>query len=88
MSRRPSTQGKCGNQNRRPCNQEAFFRKICIDEEREVRVECQPSYEALSDIETQGNALNWAERAKEKDEVQTFSRVETLAEGLNLVHLG
>ncbi len=27
-------------------------------------------------------------QAKEKDEVQTFSRVETLVEGLNLAHLG
>lgn len=78
---------RCDNQNRRLCNQ-AFFRKIFIDEDREVRVEYQPSYEALCDIETQGNALNWAEQAKKKDEVQTFSRVETLVEGLNLVHMG
>lgn len=78
---------RCDNQNRRLCNQ-AFFRKIFIDEEREVRVEYQPSYEALCDIETQGNALNWAEQAKKKDEVQTFSRVETLVEGLNLAHMG
>lgn len=78
---------RCDNQNRRLCNQ-AFFRKIFIDEDREVRVEYQPSYEALCDIETQGNALNWAEQAKKKDEVQTFSRVETLVEGLNLAHMG
>ncbi len=56
---------RCDNQNRRLCNQ-AFFRKIFIDEDREVRVEYQPSYEALCDIETQGNALNWAEQAKKK----------------------
>ena len=78
---------RCDNQNRRLCNQ-AFFRKIFIDEDREVRVEYQPSYEALCDIETQGNALNWAEQAKKKDEAQTFSRVETLVEGLNLAHMG
>lgn len=78
---------RCDNQNRRLCNQ-AFFRKIFIDQDREVRVEYQPSYEALCDIEIQGNALNWAEQAKKKDEVQTFSRVETLVEGLNLAHMG
>ena len=78
---------RCDNQNRRLCNQ-AFFRKIFIDEDREVKVEYQPSYEALCDVQSQANALNWAATAKKKDEVQTFSRVETLVEGLNLAHMG
>ena len=34
------------------------------------------------------NTFNWAEQAKKKDEVQTFSRVETLVEGLNLATMG
>ena len=77
---------RCDNQNRRLRNQ-AFLRKIFIDEDREVKVEYQPSYEALCDVQSQANALNWAAVAKKKDEVQTFSRVETLVEGLNLAHM-
>lgn len=77
----------CDNQNRRLCNQ-AFFRKIFIDEDREVKVEYQPSYESLCDVQAQANALNWAAQTKKKDEAQTFSRVETLVENLNLAHMG
>lgn len=78
---------RCDNQNRRLCNQ-AFFRKIFIDEDREVKVEYQPSYGALCDVQSQANALNWAEQAKKKDEVQTSTRVVSLVEGLNLAHMG
>ena len=68
--------------NRRLCNQ-AFFHRIFIEEEGDVRVE----YET-PDTEEQMNALNWAAEAKKKGEVQPGQRVETLVEGLNLSHLG
>ncbi len=78
---------RCDNQNRRICNQ-AFFRKIFIDEDREVKAEYQLPFDALCDAQHQGNALNWAIESKKKDEVQTSARVVTLVEGLNLAHLG
>lgn len=78
---------RCDNQNRRLCNQ-AFFRKIFIDEDRTVRVDYQAPYDALCDVRAQGNALNWAAEATKNGEVQTSTRVVTLVEGLNLSHLG
>ncbi|HRA09880.1 MAG TPA: hypothetical protein PKV54_10125, partial [Microbacteriaceae bacterium] len=73
--------------NRRLCNQ-AFFHRIFIEEEGDVRVECETPFGELCDTEEQMNALNWAPEAKKQGEVQTGQRVITLVEGLNLSHLG
>ena len=73
--------------NRRLCNQ-AFFHRIFIEEEGDVRVEYETPFGALCDTEEQMNALNWAAEAKKKGEVQPGQRVVTLVEGLNLSHLG
>lgn len=56
---------RCDNQNRRLCNQ-AFFRKIFIDEDRTVRVDYQAPFDALCDVRQQGNALNWAAEGTQK----------------------
>ena len=73
--------------NRRLCNQ-AFFHRIFIEEDGDVRVEYERPFGSLCDTEEQMNALNWAAEAKKKGEVQTGQRVVTLVEGLNLSHLG
>ena len=73
--------------NRRLCNQ-AFFHRIFIEEDGDVRVEYERPFGSLCDTEEQMNALNWAAEAKKKGEAQTGQRVETLVEGLNLSHLG
>ncbi len=73
--------------NRRLCNQ-AFFHRIFIEEEGDVRVEYERPFGSLCDTEEQMNALNWAAEAKKKGEVQPGQRVVTLVEGLNLSHLG
>ena len=73
--------------NKRLCNQ-AFFHRIFIEEEGDVRVEYETPFGALCDTEEQMNALNWAAEAKKQGEVQTGQRVVTLVEGLNLSHLG
>lgn len=78
---------RCDNLNRRLCNQ-AFFRKIFIDEDRTVRVDYQAPYDALCDVRAQGNALNWAAEATKNGEVQTSTRVVSLVEGLNLATMG
>ncbi len=73
--------------NRRLCNQ-AFFHRIFIQEDGDVRVEYERPFGSLCDTEEQMNALNWATEAKKKGEAQTGLRVVTLVEGLNLSHLG
>ena len=73
--------------NRRLCNQ-AFFHRIFIQEDGDVRVEYERPFGSLCDTEEQMNALNWAAEAKKKGEAQPGQRVETLVEGLNLSHLG
>ena len=73
--------------NRRLCNQ-AFFHRIFIEEDGDVRVEYERPFGSLCDTEEQMNALNWAAEAKKKGEAQTGQRVVTLVEGLNLSHLG
>ena len=90
--------GRCDDANRRICNQ-AFFRKIFIDEDGEARAEYQRPYGSLCDAEQQANALNWAAAANEaaaaetgaktkKGEAQTFARLDNLVEGLNLTTMG
>ncbi|PPH37208.1 recombinase family protein [Rathayibacter sp. AY1E3] len=82
---------RCDDANRRLCNQ-TFFTRIFIDEDRETRVEYERPFGSLCNAEEQANALNWAAAAcsgkKKSGEVQTFARVETLVEGLNLTTSG
>lgn len=82
---------RCDDANRRLCNQ-AFFTRIFIDEARETRVDYERPFGSLCNAEEQANALNWAAAAgagkKKSGEVQTFARVETLVEGLNLTTSG
>ena len=66
--------------NRRLCNQ-AFFHRIFIEEDGDVRVEYERPFGSLCDTEEQMNALNWAAEAKKKGEVRTGQRVVTLVEG-------
>lgn len=51
---------RCDDTNRRLCNQ-AFFTKVYVEEDDELRVEYQRPYEMLLDPEINGNALNWAQ---------------------------
>lgn len=54
---------RCDDTNRRLCNQ-AFFTKVYVEEDDELRVEYQRPYEMLLDPEINGNALNWAQDGK------------------------
>ena len=51
---------RCDDTNRRLRNQ-AFFTKVYVEEDDELRVEYQRPYEMLLDPEVSGNALNWAQ---------------------------
>lgn len=50
---------RCDDTNRRLCNQ-AFFTKVYIDEDNELRVEHNRPFEMLLDPEVNANALIWA----------------------------
>ncbi|WP_436327144.1 recombinase family protein [Brevibacterium sp. FAM 27836] len=54
---------RCDDTNRRLCNQ-AFFTKVYVEEDDELRVEYQRPYEMLLDPKINGNALNWAQDSK------------------------
>ena len=47
---------RCNNANRCLCSQ-AFFTRICIDEDEQLRVQSNESFEMLLDPETNANAL-------------------------------
>lgn len=51
---------RCDDANRRLCNQ-AFFTKVYIDEDNELRVENKRPFETLLDPEVNANALNWTQ---------------------------
>ncbi len=53
---------RCDDPNRRLCNQ-AFFTKVYIEEDDELRVENNRPFEMLLDPEVNANALNWAQNA-------------------------
>ena len=53
---------RCDDANRRLCNQ-AFFTKVYIEEDDELRVENNRPFEMLLDPEVNANALNWAQNA-------------------------
>ncbi len=50
---------RCDDTNRRLCNQ-AFFTKVFIDEDNELRVEHNRPFEMLLDPQINANALTWA----------------------------
>lgn len=76
---------------RRLCNQ-ALFNRIFIDEDGEVRPQFGSPFGTLCNDELQANALNWAALAsdeeKQKGHPRTGARVASVAESLNLNHLG
>ncbi len=51
---------RCDDANRRLCNQ-AFFTKVYIDEDDQLRVENSRPFEMLLDPEVNANALNWTQ---------------------------
>ncbi len=51
---------RCDDTNRRLCNQ-AFFTKVYIDEDDQLRVENNRPFEMLLDPEVNANALNWTQ---------------------------
>lgn len=50
---------RCDDANRRLCNQ-AFFTKVYVDEDDELRVENNRPFEMLLDPDISANALTWA----------------------------
>lgn len=51
---------RCDDANRRLCNQ-AFFTKVYIDEDDQLRVENNRPFEMLLDPEVIASALNWSQ---------------------------
>lgn len=64
---------RCDNANRRLCNQ-AFFTKIYIDEDDQLRVENNRPFEMLLDPQINANALTWAQDSNK-------ARTETIDDG-------
>ena len=64
---------RCDNANRRLCNQ-AFFIKIYIDEDDQLRVENNRPFEMLLDPQINANALTWAQDSNK-------ARTETIQDG-------
>ncbi len=71
---------RCDDANRRLCNQ-AFFTKVYIDEDDELRVENNRPFEMLLDPEINANALTWAENA---DKTRTTTN-DSVGKGSSLV---
>ena len=78
---------RCDDANRRLCNQ-AFFTKIYIEEEGEVRVDYARPFDALTNREVQEDALTWVENARNENEVQTPTEDGSSVKGSHLAHLG
>ncbi|MFC5274106.1 recombinase zinc beta ribbon domain-containing protein [Brachybacterium sacelli] len=71
---------RCDDANRRLCNQ-AFFTKVYIDEDDELRVENNRPFEMLLDPEINANALTWAEN---EDKARTTAN-DSVGKGSSLV---
>ena len=71
---------RCDDTNRRLCNQ-AFFTKVFIDEDNELRVEHNRPFEMLLDPQVNANALTWAADA---DNARTSTNV-SVGKGSSLV---
>ncbi|MEZ4588681.1 MAG: recombinase family protein [Gemmatimonadales bacterium] len=72
---------RCDDVNRRLCNQ-AFFTKVYIDEDNEVRAENERPYDMLLDPQVNADALTWAANA---DKARTPTQ-HPLGQGSSLVH--
>ncbi len=64
---------RCDNANRCLCGQ-AFFTRICIDGDEQLRVQNNRSFEMLLDPGTTANALTWAQDSNK-------ARTETIDDG-------
>ena len=71
---------RCDDTNRRLCNQ-AFFTKVYIDEDDELRVEHNRPFEMLLDPQVNANALTWL---AEDDKARTSTNID-VGKGSNLV---
>src|SRR5690606_14445471 len=71
---------RCDDANRRLCNQ-AFFTKVYIDEDNELRVENNRPFEMLLDPEVNANALNWTQNG---DKARTPAN-DSIGKGSSLV---
>jgi site-specific DNA recombinase len=78
---------RCDDANRRLCNQ-AFFTKIYIEEEGEVRADYARPFDALTSREVQADALTWAQTARNENEVRTPTEDGSSVKGSHLAHLG
>ena len=75
-----SIYARCNDTNRRLCNQ-AFFTKVYVDEDDELRVENNRPFEMLLDPQVNANALTWASDA---DKARTSTNV-SVGKGSSLV---
>jgi hypothetical protein len=87
LERAADIYARCDDANRRLCNQ-AFFTRIYIEEEGEVRADYARPFDALTSREVQADALTWAENARNENEVRTPTEDGSSVEGSHLVHLG
>ena len=71
---------RCDDANRRLCNQ-AFFTKVYVDEDDELRIENARPFEMLLDPEVNANALTWAADA---DKAGTPA-IDSVGQGSSLV---
>ena len=71
---------RCDDANRRLCNQ-AFFTKVYIEEDDELRVENNRPFEMLLDPEVNANALTWA---ADTDKARTPA-IDSVGQGSSLV---
>ncbi len=71
---------RCNDTNRRLCNQ-AFFTKVFIDEDGELRVEHNRPFEMLLDPQVNANALTWA---ADTDKARTSTNID-VGKGSSLV---
>jgi len=72
---------RCDDTNRRLCNQ-AFFTKVYVEEDDELRIENNRPFEMLLDPEVNANALTWAADA---DKARTPAN-DSVGQGSSLVH--
>ena len=71
---------RCDDTNRRLCNQ-AFFTKVFIDEDNELRVEHNRPFEMLLDPQVNANALTWA---ADTNKARTSTKID-IGKGSSLV---
>jgi DNA-binding CsgD family transcriptional regulator len=85
VSRRP---GPLSSNRAEDCDGQAFFQRIDIDEDNDIRVGYATPFDALCDPELQADALTWAAHAKTPIGSTTSSEDGPEATSLNLTRLG